>query len=387
MEFAITGNDMFGRPVTVVVSGERVHGVRAADSASAPPDLWVFPGFVDIQVNGFGGHDFNAAHPTPDAAAGVTGALWRHGVTRFCPTICTASHEQMVAALRAVARACDEMDWVDRAVAGIHVEGPYISPEDGPRGAHPADHVRAPDWAEVQTFQEAAGGRIRVLTLAPERPGALELIERLSRAGIVPAIGHTNATREDISAAVVAGARLSTHLGNGAHATLPRHPNYIWAQLAEDGLWASLIVDGHHLAPEVVKVFARAKDPDRCVLVSDAVWLAGQPPGTYQFLGGPVELTPGGKVRLAGTDYLAGSVLDLAAAVANTVRFAGLGVADAVGMATRRPATLLGRPDLGSLVPGSCADVVLARWSPGDERLQVVQTVVGGAIVYPSGSP
>jgi N-acetylglucosamine-6-phosphate deacetylase len=185
----------------------------------------------------------------------------------------------------------------------------------------------------------------------------------------------------------MAGARLSTHLGNGAHATLPRHPNYIWAQLAEDGLSASLIVDGHHLAPEVVKVFVRAKGPERCLLVSDAIWLAGQPPGKYQFLGNDVELTPAGKVRLGESGYLAGSALDLAAAVANVVRFAGLGVPDAVDMAARRPATLLGRTDLGALVPGNTADLVLARWSPGDARMWILQAIVAGTRVYATGTP
>jgi N-acetylglucosamine-6-phosphate deacetylase len=288
----------------------------------------------------------------------------------------------MAAALRAVARACDEADWIERAIAGIHVEGPYISAEDGPRGAHPRDHVRAPDWGEFEAFQEAAGGRIRVVTLAPERPAALAFIERLSRTGVVAAIGHTAATPQDIRAAVLAGARLSTHLGNGAHATLPRHPNYIWAQLAEDALWASLIVDGHHLPPEVVKVFTRAKGPARCVLVSDAVWLADQPPGRYEFLGSAVEFTAGGKIRLGDSGYLAGSSLNLAAAVANLVRFTGVGVPDAVAAASRHPAILLGRPDLGSLAPGSWADAVLARWSPGEGPLRVVETLAAGTTVY-----
>jgi N-acetylglucosamine-6-phosphate deacetylase len=382
----ITGNDMLGRPVAVAISDGRVESVRPARAAAAPPDLWVFPGFVDIQVNGFGGHDLNAAHPAPEAVAAITRALWRHGVSRFCPTICTAPHEQMAAALRAVAQACDEADWVARGVAGVHVEGPYISAEDGPRGAHPLAYVRTPDWTEFETFQEAAGGRIRVVTLAPERPGAIEFIERLSRAGVVPAIGHTAARPEDIRAAVLAGARLSTHLGNGAHATLPRHPNYLWTQLAEDGLCASLIVDGHHLPPEVVRVFARAKGARRCVLISDAVWLADEPPGQYEFLGSAVELTADGKVRLGGTGYLAGSVLNLATAVANVVRFAGLGVPDAVAMATRQPAMLLGRPDLGSLVPGCRGDVVVARWSPGAGPLRVIQTVVDGRTVYREGA-
>jgi N-acetylglucosamine-6-phosphate deacetylase len=389
--FTVTGKDPSGRPVAVSIANGRIERVRAAAAADVP-DRWVLPGFVDIQVNGFGGHDLNAAAPTPAAAAGVTRSLWRHGVTRFCPTICTASHGQMLAALRAVAQACEEDEWVGRAVAGIHVEGPYISAEDGPRGAHPREHVRAPDWPEFEAFQQAAGGRIRVLTIAPEQPGALEMIERLSRAGVVPAIGHTAARPEDIRAAVLAGARLSTHLGNGAHAVLARHPNYIWAQLAEDGLWASLIVDGHHLPPEVVAVFTRAKGPGRCVLVSDAVWLAGQPPGRYEFLGSTVELGADGKVRLGTSGYLAGSALDLATAVANVVRFAGIGVPEAVAMATRQPAAMLGRPDLGTLLPGGRADLVLARWSPGAPRLRITRTILDGTVVYreaadPSESP
>jgi N-acetylglucosamine-6-phosphate deacetylase len=367
--------------VTVAVSGGVIESVRPARAAEAD-DLWVLPGFVDLQVNGFAGYDLNAARVTADMVEGVVRALWAHGVTRFCPTICTAGREQMTAALRAVGRACDEIDSVGRAVAGIHVEGPYISPDDGPRGAHPKDHVRPPDWAEVETFQEAAGGRIRLFTLAPERPGALDLVERLSRSGIIPAIGHTNASRDDIVAAAAAGARLSTHLGNGAHAVLPRHPNYIWDQLAADDLSASLIVDGHHLPPAVVKTFVRAKGVQRCILVSDAVWPAGQAPGTYQFLSGPVELTADGVVRLAGTQYLAGSALDLATAVANAIRFAGIGLADAVAMASRQPAALLNRPDLGSLTPGSCGDLVVARWPSANGKLEIVQTVAGGEVVY-----
>jgi N-acetylglucosamine-6-phosphate deacetylase len=381
MRLTVTGRNVFAEPVTVAVSGGVIESVRPAPAAAAD-GLWILPGFVDLQVNGFAGYDLNAARVTADMVEGVVRALWAHGVTRFCPTICTAGREQMTAALRAVGRACDEIDSVRHAVAGIHVEGPYISPDDGPRGAHPKNQVRAPDWAEVETFQEAAGGRIRLVTLAPERPGALALIERLSRSGIVPAIGHTNASRDDIVAAAAAGARLSTHLGNGAHAVLPRHPNYIWDQLAADDLSASLIVDGHHLPPAVVKTFVRAKGVQRCILVSDAVWPAGQAPGTYEFLSGPVELTADGAVRVAGTPYLAGSALDLATAVANAIRFAGIGLADAVAMASRQPAALLNRPDLGSLAPGNCGDLVVARWPTGTGRLEIVQTIAGGEIVY-----
>jgi len=274
---SMTGRTVFGRRVTVTVSEGRIHHVRAADDHAAE-DLWLLPGLVDLQVNGFGGHDFNGAGLTSEDVGGAVRALWPHGVTRCCPTVCTASHDHMMACLSAIARACGEAGWIDRAVAGIHVEGPYISDDDGPRGAHPRGHVRPPDWEEVQAFQDAAGGRIRLVTLAPERPGAIGLIEHLSRAGIIPAIGHTNASPDELRAAVASGARLSTHLGNGSHAMLPRHANYIWEQLAADDLLASLIVDGHHLPPGVVKSFVRAKAPHRCVLVSDAIWLEDKLP-------------------------------------------------------------------------------------------------------------
>ena len=383
MTSSVTGRNVGGEPVTVTLAGTSIESVRPPrPGETAPGDLWVLPGFVDVQVNGYAGFDLNGANVGPETVAEVVRALWTRGVTRFCPTICTAGHRRMTAALRAVARACDEMELVDRAVVGIHVEGPYISPEDGPRGAHPKDFVRLPDWSEVQAFQDAAGGRIRLLTLAPELPGAIDLIERLSRAGVVPAIGHTNAAAPDIRAAVDAGARLSTHLGNGAHAVLPRHPNYIWEQLAADALSASLIVDGHHLPPSVVKVFLRAKGIHRCLLVSDAVWLAGRPPGTYQFLSGPVEVAADGAVRIAGTKYLAGSALDLGTAVANVMKFTGVGLADASAMASRQPAALLGRTDVGSLGPGCAADIVLARWPSHDGGFEVVRTIAAGEVVY-----
>lgn len=381
-DLAVRGADTWGQAVSITISQGKIGAVRPDATGDAGQGLRVFPGLIDIQVNGFDGHDFNTSGASVDGAAGIVRALWRHGVTRFCPTVCTQSREHMVASLRTIARACDQEPWIERAVVGVHVEGPYISPEDGPRGAHPKAHVRLPDWEEVQAFQEASGGRIRMVTLAPEMPGAIDLIERLSIAGIVPAIGHTGAGRADILAAASAGARLSTHLGNGSHAMIPRHHNYIWEQLAADGLWASLIADGHHLPPSVIKVFVRAKGVERCLLTSDAVWLAGVSPGTHRFLDREVELTPDRRVRLVGTEYLAGSALDLATAVGNVVAFAGIGLCEAVEMASLRPALLLGRTDLGRLAPGCAGDVVLARWLAAEARLEVVQTVAGGDVVF-----
>src|SRR5205807_1149747 len=169
-----------------------------------------------------------------------------------------------------------------RAMPCFHLEGPYISAEDGPRGAHPLAQVRPPDLGEFQRIQEAADGNIRLVTLAPELPGALAFIDKLTAAGVVVAIGHTAASPATIRDAVSAGARLSTHLGNGSHAMLPRHDNYLWEQLAADELWASIICDGHHLPAAVMRCILRVKTPARTILTCDAGSLAGLPSGRYR---------------------------------------------------------------------------------------------------------
>jgi len=370
-----------GVPIEVRVDDGVITSVRALPADRVPADRWIFPGLLDIQVNGFAGIDLNGADVDPPAVARMLQRLQAVGVTRCCPTICTQSHQHMARALRAVAEACRQHGWIPRALAGIHLEGPYLSAEDGPRGAHPREHIRPPDWEEFTRFQEAADGRIRIVTLAPEWPGALEFIHRASSAGVVVAIGHTAAEPETIRRAIGAGARLSTHLGNGSHALLPRHPNYIWEQLAADELWASIIVDGHHLAPSVVKSFVRAKGVGRTILISDAVALAGMPPGDYDWLGLKVTLSPEGRVGLAGTPYLAGSALDLLSALPKVVAFAGVTLADAVAMASANPARLLGLAAEG-VVEGGRADVVLVQHTPGADRIQALRTIVGGKTVW-----
>ena len=182
------------------------------------------------------------------------------------------------------------------------------------------------------------------MTVAPEAPGGVAFVEWLTGQGIVAAIGHTAAAESEIQDAIKAGAKLSTHLGNGAHSMLPRHPNYIWDQLAADELFASFIVDGHHLAPAVVKTFVRAKGVERSILVTDAVAPAACPPGLYQVGEVPIELTPAGRVQIRGTDRLAGSAVQLHHAVGNTIRFAGVSLAAALAMASVNPALLLGWP-------------------------------------------
>jgi N-acetylglucosamine-6-phosphate deacetylase len=300
-------------------------------------------GFFDLQVNGFAGVDFNDPATTPEAIARALDALRLTGVTRCLPTLITSSFEDFASCARAV------LATGHAAVAGLHMEGPYLSPEDGPRGAHPRDHARPASFDDFSKRQASADGRIRLVTLAPEVPGALPLIERLVALGVRVAIGHSTASTARIADAVSAGATLSTHLGNGCATTLPRHPNLLWAQLAEDRLWASLIVDGHHLPPETVKVMVRAKTPERCLLVTDAIMCAGGPPGRYHLGALEVELSPEGRVQAPGAATLAGSALTVPQAVANLCRFAGLPLEEALPLAADQPAAYLGEAPRGRL--------------------------------------
>ena len=301
------------------------------------------PGFFDLQVNGYSGVDFNDPSTTPEAVARALDALRLTGVTRCLPTLITSSFEDFARCARTVLASGHD------AVAGLHMEGPYLASEDGPRGAHPRAHARGASGDDFARRQDAAQGRIRLVTLAPEVPGALGLIERLVELGVRVAIGHSVASTAQIRDAVSAGATLSTHLGNGCAPTLPRHPNLLWAQLADDRLLASLIVDGHHLPPETVRVMVRAKTPTRCLLVTDATMCAGRPPGRYHLGALEVELSPEGRVQAPGATTLAGSALTLPQAVANLCRFAGLSLQEALPLAADQPAAYLGEVPRGRL--------------------------------------
>jgi N-acetylglucosamine-6-phosphate deacetylase len=295
-----------------------------------------FPGFFDLQVNGFAGVDFNDPRATPEDLRRALAALRATGVTRLLPTLITGTFDDFATCAQRLVRLGDA------AVAGLHMEGPYIAAAEGPRGAHPLAHVRAAAVDDFRRRQDAAEGRIVLVTLAPEVAGALELIGYLVAQKICVAIGHTAATPAQIRAAVRAGATLSTHLGNGCAQLLPRHPNFIWEQLAADELVASFIVDGHHLPAATVKVMVRAKTPARSILVTDAMAAAGCPPGRYRIGGAEVELSAAGRVAAPGASNLAGSALTLPVAVANAVRFTGLPLAEVLPLATAQPAALLG---------------------------------------------
>jgi N-acetylglucosamine-6-phosphate deacetylase len=368
-----------GELTEIVCEQGRIQSVGAPTGAA--PDLqagWVAPALFDLQINGCDGYSFNSEQLTFEKVRHVVEVCRRHGIGGFCPTLVTNSFAALAHGLRTLRQACESDPVVAAAVPGIHLEGPYISPEDGPRGAHPRAHVRPPDWEEFCRLQDVSGDCIRLVTLAPEHEGALSFIERLVSSGVVVALGHTAARGDRIRDAIRAGARLSTHLGNGAHAVLPRHDNYIWEQLAADELWASIICDGHHLPPAVVRCFVRIKTPARTILTCDASSLAGLPPGRYQEWDQELEVLPGGKIVVLGTSYLAGSGTFTDACVGNVVRFAGVSLRDAVDMASARPRELLGLPPR-QVQAGEPADLVLFEWGEGGD-FRVTTTVIRGEL-------
>ncbi len=366
-----------GRLVDIECAASRIAAVTAPAPEAADVEAGcVAPAFFDLQVNGCDGRSFNSPRLTVADVRHVVHACRQHGIGALCPTLITNSFAALEHGFATLRQAVEEDADLALSLPAFHLEGPYISAEDGPRGAHPRHHVRPPDWDEFQRWQDAAGGRIRLVTLAPETPGGLDFIEKLCKSGVVVAIGHTAASGASIRNAIRAGARLSTHLGNGSHAVLPRHDNYIWEQLAADELWASLICDGHHLPAAVVRCMLRVKTPARTILTCDASSLAGLPPGRYREWDQDLEVLPGGKVMVAGTSYLAGSGVFTDFCLGAVMRMTGIGLADAVAMATERPRQLLGLPT-PRIAPGQPADFVLFDWQMGGE-LTVRHTIIAG---------
>ncbi len=350
---------------------------------STPPDLpFLAPGFIDLQVNGFAGVDYNDPATSHEAIARSLRAMFSTGVTRFLPTVITGSPEQMTGSLRNLAGARESLP-EGAAMEGFHVEGPHISPEEGPRGAHPERWVRPPGLDEFHRFQEAANGLVRMVTLSPEWPEAPTYIEALRREGVVVAIGHTKATAGQIDHAVRAGATMSTHLGNGAHAVLPRHSNYILDQLADDRLAAGFIVDGIHLSAPFLKVALRTKGIERSILVTDAVAPAGCPPGLYRIGELEVEMRGDGSVRLRGGTRLAGSALLMNQGIANLMTLAGLSLQEALTVATRNPARVgrIANRQRG-LATGERADLVAFRFDAKQKRIAIEQVWLSGETVY-----
>jgi N-acetylglucosamine-6-phosphate deacetylase len=312
-------------------------------------------GFVDLQVNGYAGVDFSSPGLTLAEVGKAARALYLRGTLAFCPTVITSPVEVYRRSLPVLAEAIRSQARLDAQpgslLAGIHLEGPFISPEEGAVGAHPRQHVRPPSLALFDELYLLAGGQVALLTLAPELPGALDLIRHACARGVTVSIGHTLADAKDIRAAVEAGATLSTHLGNGCPNYIHRHRNPLWPQLAAPGLSAMLITDGHHLPPELMAVALAAKGPGRAIVTSDSSPAAGCPPGEYTFFGTHALLEPSGRLRNLDSDTLAGSSATLLDCM-NVL--AGLGLLDEAALwqvGRDNPLKILGK-SLAVLPPG-----------------------------------
>jgi N-acetylglucosamine-6-phosphate deacetylase len=367
---SITGRDpATGNVLEVIIENGRIRAIIPSPIEEAP---WLSPGFIDLQVNGYLGSDANSDGVDADVILGLTKKMLALGVTTFLPTIITASEERIIRALRAIADARRAYPRVAHAIPFVHVEGPFISPNDGPRGAHDREHVRPANPAEFERWQLACDGLVGMVTMSPHDDVALACISTLADKGIVIAIGHSHAAPAQIHAAADAGATLSTHLGNGVGSPLPRHPNLLWAQLAEDRLAATFIADGHHLPIDTLKSMLRAKTIDRSILVSDVVALGGMPVGVYQAeVGGAVEVTSDGRVISAsGGGFLAGAYRPLPVGIARAASMDGVSLDGAIQMATENPGHFVGRN--GTLHIGAHADLVLFDWSPQEPAVSAL---------------
>jgi N-acetylglucosamine-6-phosphate deacetylase len=364
-------------PGYVAIAGGLVTEVGAG-LPPRPPDLALdsgvlVPGFVDLQVNGYFGTELMTA-----GAAGwelVARRLPETGTTAFLPTFITAPLAELTAALRAAAAITAALPPGGARVLGVHLEGPFISP--GRRGAHNQSWIIPPSPAAVDEMLAAGSGLVSVVTLAPERDGGLAAVERLTAAGVLVSVGHSDATARQVAAAASAGARMVTHLYNAQRPLHHREPGVVGQALTDPRLTSGLIGDLRHVAAEACAI-AFAAAPGRICLVTDAAACAGMPPGSYLLGGEPIKLAGGLEPPVRADGTLAGSALRMDAGVANMVA-AGVGLATAVAAASRVPADLIGRPDLGRIAPGGAADLA---WL-GDD-LRAAATWVRGEKVYPA---
>lgn len=370
-------------PVSIEIRDGKIYQVtRLEKLPEGVPEVFIAPGFFDNQVNGFAGVTFalGGGELTVEGVKIATKELWKYGVTTYMPTTTTNSHELLLKNLAILEKARNDTSLYG-SIAGFHMEGPFINPEDGYRGAHPKQYVRLPDWDEFMQFDKAANHHILQVTVAPEMEGALDFITNCSRNDIIVALGHHNAPAETVTAAIDRGAKIATHLGNGAANMVNRHKNPFWSQLADDRFSISIICDGFHLPPEVVKAFYKAKGVDKTILTSDVTSYGSLPKGKYlSDEGDSIEITPEGKLWNINQGGLYGSASPLVNGLGNIMKFTGCSLTDAVQMASTNPAKLYGQNDRGILEPGKRADIVM--FTCDDFVVKIQKTWVTGKLVY-----
>jgi len=358
----------------VVVEGSKIREVNPEDVEKGEvidmTGCIVAPGFVDIHVHGGGGYD--VMDPSPGALDGLSMFLAQGGVTSFLPTTYTAPRNAILEAARGVKGAMEKGTKGAR-VLGLHMEGPYISPERC--GAQNRDHVRKPDIGELGEVDGESGGNLRVVTMAPEVEGALGAIAWLNSRGKTAAAGHTDATYEEAAAAFDAGMSHVSHLFNGMRPFHHREPGVVGAALGDERVTVELIADGFHVHPAALKMAVRLKGVESTALVSDSIAPAGMSDGEYDFGGLKISVREGRSLLDSGR--LAGSTIRLCDAVRSMVELADSSIAEAVEMATLIPARIAGVEDRkGSLVPGMDADITVL-----DRNFSVMLTMVEGRIV------
>ena len=380
--FAIRGlNYMDSKPVFIHHKKGLISKIVSHEKMSNVPKLLIAPGLIDIQINGYMGVDFSDPNLTVEDVIKATKALWKVGVTSYFPTVITQDISIIKKNLAILAKAKDDPE-IGLSIPGFHLEGPYISPIKGFRGAHLEKYIKKPNWKEFLELQKAANNHIKLITLAPELEGAIPFIENCVKSGLVVSLGHHNGSVTDIQNAVKAGARMATHLGNGCANQINRHHNPLWPQLSEDLIKISIIADGYHLTKEEVRSFFKVKGSDNTILVSDALDLAGLPPGEYIRGERKLLLTPE-VVKFPGENVLAGAASPISKCLEVMMNYTQCSLAEAIRMACSNPAEMFSLNHLGAIMPGKRADLIL--FSRMGNKIEVQKTLVNGKQVYSKG--
>ncbi|RTE52632.1 N-acetylglucosamine-6-phosphate deacetylase [Arenibacter aquaticus] len=367
-----------GEEVALAISNGEISSISRQNQVGNGSDLYLAPGLIDIQINGYMGVDFSGPDLSVERVRKATKALWKAGVTSYLPTIITSDLARMKRNFAILAQAQKDPE-IGKSIPGFHLEGPYISPVKGFRGAHLEKYIKNPDWEEFMELQEAANNGIRLITLAPELEGAIAFIRNCVATGVTVSLGHHNGSAEDITAAVDAGAKMATHLGNGCANEINRHHNPIWPQLSDDRITPSIIADGFHLTKEEVRSFYKVKGADKTILVSDALDLAGLPPGEY-IRGERSLLLTSNVVKLPKENVLAGAASPISACIGVIMDYTQCGIKEAVQMASTNPAKLLSLQDLGEIGQGKQANLVLFKLE--NNKMVIHKTFVAGKLVY-----
>ena len=352
----------------------------------------VGPGLCDIQLNGFKGIWFSSETLTMDEVETVIHWYLERGITQCLPTLITNSTAAIEHGLATIRAARDRSPLLRQVIAGCHVEGPWISPKDGPRGAHPLAHVRPADFSEFCRWQQVSANLVRIVTLAPEVPNAINVVKQMVHAGVRVSIGHTAASPGEITAAIDAGATLGTHLGNGCTGLIPRHHNVFWPQLADDRLVCSVIADGWHVPEAMLNCIVRCKSLDRLILTSDVSGFGGCQVGRYSTGEVAVEVLDDGRIVVAGqTEFLAGSGVTTGDCVAQLMSACNVPLHAAWNLASTKPAAIL-ESHRGFLEEGQSPRLTVFRISgitaePASHatqgpKFQPVVTVVDGQVVF-----